>query len=113
VSLQRPSSDTPTIAKQENLGDDAIVHAHYFVGSCDWWVTEYDPDDDLAFGFVNLGDPGNAELGYISLAELEAVRAPIRLNGRRLDAVLPVEFDAYWEPVTIGEIKRKVQGART
>ena len=24
---------------------DKVVHAHYFIGSSDWWVFEYDPEE--------------------------------------------------------------------
>jgi hypothetical protein len=46
-------------------------------GSGAWYVTEYYPDDKVFFGYANLGDTDCAELGYISLAELEAYRSPI------------------------------------
>lgn len=69
--------------------EDKILHAHYFIGGCDWWVAEYDPDEDLIFGYACMNDPLNAEWGYTSLAELETIQ------------VAPgfvVERDLYWEP---------------
>jgi len=39
-----------------------------------WYATEYDPEERIFFGFVNLGDPLYAELGYFSLDELEGVK---------------------------------------
>lgn len=53
-----------------------------------WLLTEIDPHDhDHAFGLadLNLGFP---ELGWISLAELAALRGPLRL---------PVERDLYFK----------------
>jgi hypothetical protein len=44
-------------------------------GNATWLLTEIDPDDgDRAFGLCDLG-LGEPELGYVSLAELESVRA--------------------------------------
>ncbi|MEO9230010.1 MAG: DUF2958 domain-containing protein [Devosia sp.] len=52
-----------------------------------WLLTEIDPDDDdHAFGLCDLG-LGFPELGYVSLAELAAVRG--RLG-------LPVERDLHF-----------------
>lgn len=77
--LARPMGAPPLYA-QDGKGLDAIVHAHYFLGGCDWLVTEYDPGDELAFGWACLnGDRQNAELGYVSLLELEEVRVPLRV----------------------------------
>ena len=53
--------------------DDKIIHLYYFIGACDWWVIELDPDEMLAYGYACLGDPQVAEWGYISLTQLEGV----------------------------------------
>lgn len=79
---------------------DQVIHLHYFVAGCDWWITEYDPSDNTAFGYVCLGDPQNAEWGYIALAEVEAVSVPITINGDIFGS-LPVERDLYWEPKAV------------
>lgn len=50
-----------------------IIHLHFFIGACDWYVAELEDDTWEAFGYANLGDPQNAEWGYFSLPELEAV----------------------------------------
>ncbi len=38
---------------------DKVVHLHYFLGACDWWVVELDRTErpGLAFEFACLGDP--------------------------------------------------------
>ena len=52
-----------------------------------WLLTEIDPDDhDHAFGLCDLGQ-GFPELGYVSLAELQAVRGRFGL---------PVERDLHF-----------------
>lgn len=45
-------------------------------GAGTWYITEYNPEDDLAFGFANLGDPEMAELGYVSIKELSDYKHP-------------------------------------
>ncbi len=94
----------PQTGETDGQGDKAVAHLHYFMGQFDFWITERDIGDgtaDLrqhqAFGFVNLGDPDNAELGYISLPELFASN---------------VELDLYWVPKTLGEIKAQVRGSK-
>jgi hypothetical protein len=54
-----------------------------------WLLTELDPDDeDRAFGLCDLG-LGSPELGYVSIAEIEALSGPLGL---------PVERDRYFAP---------------
>ena len=52
-------------------------------GAGTWYITEYDPEEKLAFGFVNLGDPEMAELGYVSILELGNYRGPFGLGIER------------------------------
>lgn len=72
---------------------EKVIRAHYFVGGCDWWLVELDANGK-AFGYACLGDPDNAEWGYIDLNELEAVK---------VGGLFVVERDCYWKPVTVGE----------
>ena len=87
----------PALYSQDGKGNEAIVYAHYFIGGCDWFVTEYDREDQLFFGFVNMGNPDFAELGYFSLKELESI------NHKGLQ----VERDLYWDKCTLKEAKEK------
>lgn len=106
--LERPTG-APKLYAQDGKGLQAIVHAHYFLGGSDWLVTEWDPEEDLAFGWACLGgDRQNAELGYVSLAELDSIRVPLRVRDLATGRVLesrtgqPVERDAGWpEGLTI------------
>lgn len=86
----------PLTYEQDALGDQAIVHLHYFIGGCDWFITEKDmgcPNDSedekgqhQAFGLARIHE---AELGYISIAEL------IENN---------VEINLHWTPRTIRQV---------
>lgn len=104
VSLKRPPAETPGLYEQDGKGYDATAYAHYFIGGSDWFVTEYSPEYDEAFGWACLnGDRQNAELGYIPLDALEEVRAPIRINDQTIPGVLKVEYDEHWTPKTLRE----------
>ena len=51
-----------------------LVHLHFFIGGCDWYICEYD-GDDLFFGYAILnGDFINAEWGYVSFSELKSIK---------------------------------------
>jgi hypothetical protein len=108
VGLERPTG-APPLYSQDGKGYDAVVHAHYFIGSCDWLVTEYNPHDDLAFGWACLGDRDNAELGYVSLAEMMSIRIPLVIEDDRRGLRLymgdqTVERDEHWpEGLTLNE----------
>ena len=53
---------------------DKMIHLHFFIGGCDWYVAEYD-GEDLFWGFACLnGDLQNAEWGYISFRELREIQ---------------------------------------
>lgn len=53
---------------------DKLIYLHFFIGSCDWYIAEYDGDDTF-FGYAILnGDLECAEWGYVSFAELKEVR---------------------------------------
>jgi hypothetical protein len=54
--------------------EDKVLHAHYFVGGCDWYIAELDPETGDAFAHCDLG-MGFPEWGYINLRELEETAA--------------------------------------
>lgn len=53
-----------------------------------WYITEYDPATEMAFGYCDLGYP---ELGYVSIDELKNVKLPFGLT---------IERDVHWDPNT-------------
>lgn len=76
--------------------DEKLIQMHFFLGGCDWYVTEYNPTDRLFFGYSILNDPVNAEWGYISYDELRSVR----VHGFEVDREL------HWEPTAVMEIEK-------
>jgi hypothetical protein len=86
----------PRLYETEHIAtDDKIIYLHFFIGGCDWYIAEFD-GEDLFFGYVNLNDPQNAEWGYISFRELDA----INLDG------LEVDNDLFWQPKAFSAINR-------
>ncbi len=84
----------PAMGSTEHL-DDPLVVLKYFTpdSSFSWYVTEYDPDEQLFFGVV-VGH--EREFGYFSLDELESIRGPIGL---------PVERDLHFKPTPASQCK--------
>ena len=75
---------------------EKVIHMHFFIGGCDWFVSEYD-GEDLFFGYAVLNDDmQNAEWGYFTLSELK----DINIHG------LEIDCDLYWKPMPAGEIER-------
>lgn len=65
------------------------------VGIGTWYITEYDPAEDLGFGWCDLGTP---ELGYVSVAELRSVKLRFGLK---------IERDAHWDPnTTLAQVQK-------
>lgn len=90
-SLSKRIETMPVTYETDGQGTEAMVSLHYFYGGMDWYIIERDVEEEQhqAFGWVNLGDRMNAELGYISIEELLE-------NG--------IELDLYWTPKSLKEI---------
>ncbi len=74
---------------------DPIMQCKFFTpdSGWTWYASEFD-GEDIFFGYViGLDD----ELGYFSLAELQAARGPFGL---------PIERDIYFEPTRLSVVKR-------
>ena len=86
----------PVTYQQDGMGDQAIVHLHYFYGNCNWYITEKDMEGDgtiQAFGMADLGY--GPECGYISIQEL-------------IESDIPIELDLHWQPKTRAEVKQQL-----
>ena len=55
---------------------DEIVYLHLFFipGNWDIYLMAHDPESEMAFGWVCLGDPKLAQFGPISLDELRGIK---------------------------------------
>ena len=73
----------PALGSQsEKKADKVKVVAKFFnpYGVGTWYMTEYDPETKMAFGYCDLGYP---ELGYFSITELAELR--IRPFGGKIE----------------------------
>ena len=73
---------------------EKTLFAHYFLGACDWYVAELDPETGLAFGHADLG-MGLPEWGYFNLVEMEATL---------VHEWLVIERDVHFTPRTVLEL---------
>ena len=80
--------------QEDNPMADKMVYAHFFSSNGDWYITEMDKEEGLAFGHCDLG-MGYPEFGYVSLKELEETRGRFGVA---------VERDLHFEPKTVGEL---------
>ncbi|MCK4826583.1 DUF2958 domain-containing protein [bacterium] len=54
---------------------DKLIHLHFFIGGCDWYIAEFD-GKDMFWGFAILNsDYQMAEWGYVSFSELKSIKA--------------------------------------
>lgn len=87
-------------ANEDSDADNTLVYVRLFSpNGSEWYLTEYDPTNHLAFGYAYISG-GYPELGYISIAEMEA------LNAAR--AVPAIERDMYFTPCTLTEAMERV-----
>ncbi len=95
---QSLENSIPRLYSTDGQGSQVIVRAKFFTPSSSWtwYVTEYDPDSHICFGWViDSAAPECAELGEFSLDELDQVRGPFGL---------PVERDLYFKPVPLAVV---------
>ncbi len=85
---QKQLKEIPRLYETEHTSlSDKLIHLHFFIGDCDWYISEYD-GEDLFWGFVILNDDFvNAEWGYISYDELKRIK---------IAGCFEVENDLHW-----------------
>jgi hypothetical protein len=80
----------PNLYETEEIPlQDKLIHLHFFLGGCDWFIAEHD-GGDLFWGFAILnGDLQMAEWGYMSFSEFK----DINIGGLEIDC----ELQKYWK----------------
>ena len=104
VPSEKRLAKIPRLYETEQLQlKDKQVFLHFFLGSADWYICEF--DGDLFWGYAHLGDDHNAEWGYISFAELKSIKLKGWLE-------VDCETEEAWEVRKASEIEkiRKAQG---
>ena len=89
---------TPKLYAQEGKGDEALVHVKLFdpTGSWTWFVTEFDPTENTAFGLVNGHE---TEVGYIDINELANIRGRMGIG---------IEIDMHFKPQTLAACREAI-----
>jgi len=92
----------PRLYETEGISPkDKLVHLHFFIGGCDWYITEYD-GENIFFGYAILNnDYEGAEWGYISFSELRA----LNVKGIEVDC----EKEEAWQVRKAGEMREIVE----
>lgn len=86
---------TPPLYAQEKLGEDAIAYAKFFnpLGAGTWYMSEYNPENGIAFGKVILHE---TELGYFNVNELAKITLRFGLK---------IERDIHFAPTKLKDCK--------
>ena len=97
VPTEEQLASIPRLYEAEHITlRDKIIHFHFFIGGCDWYIAEFDSKDTF-FGFTILnGDLQNAEWGYVSFKELKDIK---------IGGYLEVDHNLYWDPRPSREVK--------
>jgi hypothetical protein len=86
--------DYPLYSQEHDKDPIVITKLFDPAGSATWYLTEYDPVEKIAFGFVvGLAED---ELGYISLTEMESIKGPLGIG---------IELDMYFQQKRLSEVK--------
>jgi hypothetical protein len=76
---------------------------HYFLGGCDWYISEWDRADSF-FGYAILNnDVQMSEWGYISLSELLSIEASLQKRGGACRAIV-LNLDYHCPYKTVEEV---------
>ena len=106
LMTEKLAETIPALYANENVADydTVIARAKLFspYSNWTWYITEMDPQTGTCFGLV---EGFEKEIGYFDLTELAETTV--------FGGVPAVERDLYWEPRTLGEIKRGSQGDST
>jgi hypothetical protein len=83
--------------KSQDDKKDPLVIAKVFdtFGSATWFLTEFDANDNIAFGYVT--GLGSNEFGYVSITELEEIKHD-QLG------VLRIERDLYFSQQPLSQL---------
>ena len=82
------------------------IHLHFFIGGCDWYISETD-GEDIMFGFCILNqDYLNSECGYVYLSELR----PLKVGGW---LEIDCELESIWKVKKAKEIEKAFKDLNT
>ena len=82
---------------EETPLEEKVIIAKFFnpTGAGTWYATEYDPEEEIFFGYVSIFGDYNDEWGYFSLLELQNLQLPMGLS---------IERDLHFGEKKAGEV---------
>ena len=87
----RKSDKLPALRDDGKSASLARVKLFNPTGAGTWYISEYDPETRMAYGYADIQE---GEYGYISMAELVDFRGQFGL---------PIERDLHWSPRPLSE----------
>ena len=100
--------EMPRLYKQDGKGEQATVHAHLFGPLGDFYLTEVNQAGTEAFGWSRLSGMADcAELGYISITELQDMLTKYTRRPSLLTVKYMIERDLYFTKDTLENIKKR------
>jgi len=97
--LEAALQKCPDIHKTAGMEEHPAIF-HYFYGSTDYYICEYDRGDDM-FGYAILGgDLRNSEWGYISrysLVSIPAMNIDYHFQEQSIEAALYTAYPQYFK----------------
>ena len=94
MKLLRKSDETRLVNNHKKREPIAFVKFFNPCGIGTWYLSELDPETNIAFGLCDLGYP---ELGYVSIDELKETDVGFGLK---------IERDMYFTPKKLSELKK-------
>lgn len=91
LELHKTVREMPRTYSQDGLGDEAVIHLHYFAHGADVYITEKDKLGDGSFQAFGMTAIQEREWGYVDIFEL--IKDDL------------FEIDLFWKPKTIGQMK--------
>jgi len=83
--------------------EEKKIYMHFFMGGCDWYATEYNPEEGNFFGFAILnGMYDMAEWGYFNYRELCELKM----------SFLEVDRDKFWKVRKAKEVEKICKAQR-
>ncbi len=86
--------DFALYSQEKNADPTVGVKLFHAFGAGTWYLTEYDPEEKLAFGYVT--GLGGDEWGYVSIDELVSIHLR--------PGVPSIEVDLYFSPKPFSQI---------
>ena len=89
----------PRLYDTENIPlKDKVIHLHFFIYGCEWYIVEYD-GDDLFYCYTILNEDFEcAEWGYVNFQELKSIKIGF--------AEIDCELEEYWGFKKVSDISK-------